>query len=190
MKKVITKSVILTVLILVVVVLVGQMTLSIFFPQTVSDIALKFNDKTACANYQEKAYKKSPTFDNLALLTERSILANDDDKIIIYAEKFIDDENFIAYANSVDESYAYYIASSLVTSLYNKGYTLKSIETAFMQTVDFEHVGPVHRLIALASEKGDKQTLITIKQKLITINNNVYVNNLVQIINEEINKIN
>ena len=188
MKKVIVKSVIVTACILLVVVKIGSMIVSFFFPQTVSDLAFRVNAVKTCVNYQEKAYLKDKEFDTLALLTERCIWASDDEKVIIYAEKFITDEKFNDYAKNVDESYAYYIITSFVISLYNEGYKTKSVETAFKESNGFKTVGPIHRLIAYASEKGDKETLNVIKQKLITYDGDEYASFLINVIDNELQK--
>ena len=189
MKKVIVKSVIITAILLVAVAIISIFTLTTFFPQTVSDLAFKVNDKKTCVKYQEKAYLKDNSFSNLVLLTERAIWADDDEKVVIYAEKFIADENFNSYATQVDESYAYYITSSYVISLYDEGYITKSIETAFNESNGFENLGPVHSLIAYAVNKSDKATLTTIKQKLTNYRGDAYATYLISVIDEEINKL-
>ena len=129
MKKVILKSVIITLCILVAFFTASTVILTSFFPKMVSDMAFKVNAKNTCVTYQEKTYLKDDSFENLATLTERCIWANDDTKIIIYAEKLLNDENFDPDLSTRDEGYAYYVTSALVIALYNEGFVEKSIET-------------------------------------------------------------
>lgn len=188
MKKVIVKSVIITIFILIALFFAGGLVLTSFFPKTVSDMAFRVGEKQISVNYQEKAYLKSGKFSDLATLTERCVWAGDDEKVIIYAEKFIYSNEYAEFLKGKDEGYAYYIASAFTISLYSEGYNLKAVNTAFSESNGFSDVGPVHRLIAVASENGDKNTLNLIKTELLKYGGDEYANYLVSVIDNELNK--
>ena len=190
MKKVIVKSVIITISILIVSFFVTSLAITTFFPKTVSDMAFRVGEKEICVSYQEKAYLKSGKFADLATLTERCVWAGDDEKVIIYAEKFIYSNEYATFLSGKDEGYAYYIASALTISLYNEGFIKKAIETAFSESNGFSTVGPIHRLIATASENSDKQTLNLIKTDLLKYQGDEYATFLISVIDNELTKLN
>lgn len=182
MKKVIVKSVVITLCLLLVSVAISIAVITAYFPMTIANVAFKVDAKQSCVTYTEKAYENNQSIDTLAILTERCIWANDDEKTVIYAEKFIAHEKFDNYALSKDAGYAYYIASEYVIALYELGYKEKSVETAFQLSNGFKTVGPLHRLIAISAKANDIEVLTAIKTKLVPYSTDEYANYLISVI--------
>ncbi len=182
MKKVIVKSVVITLCLLLVTIAISVAVITAYFPMTIADVAFRVNAKQSCVTYTEKAYEKNRDIDTLAILTERCIWANDNEKTVIYAEKFIVNENFDSYASSKDEGYAYYIASEYVIALYQLGYKERSVESAFQLSNGFKAVGPLHRLIAISAEANDIEILTAIKTKLTPYSTDEYAKYLINVI--------
>lgn len=166
MKRVIVKSVLITLCLLITLSAASVAVITARFPMIAADVAFKVDSKQTCLQFTEKAYLLSNDVDDLALLTERCIWANDNEKTIKYAEALISDDNYNQLLSKKDSGYAYYIASEYVIALYQNGYVEKAIDAAFKLTNGFKKVGPVHRLIALCAENSDGATLIAIKEKL------------------------
>lgn len=183
MKRVIVKSVVITLCLMLISIAVGVAVITAHFPEVVANLAFRVQSKETCVSYSEKAYEKKGDIESLALLTERCIWAENDEKIVIYAEKLISHAGFSEYSEGKDSGYAYYIASEYSIALYDIGETDKSIESAFQNSKGFKTVGPVHRMIAYVLSKNDETSARKIASKLETYNDE-YAAYLITVIND------
>lgn len=190
MKRVIVKSVLITLCLLLAFIAVSIAVITAHFPMVVADLTFKVDNKKSCVAYTEKAYHISQDIGDLAILTERCIWADDNLKIIKYAEMLITEDGYDEFLLSKDGGYAYYIASEYVIALYDEGYNVKAVESAFQSSKGFEDIGPVHRLIATCNDKKDFQTLNAIKQKLLTYSGDKYADYLITLIDDALTKAN
>ena len=170
MKKLIIKTCIITLIIILAVGFSFFWLVSIASPKIIADTAFKLNAKTTCINYSEKQYKKSESVDDLAILVERTAWANEYELTTKYAPILLSDANFSDYVlENKDDSYEKYIASLFVESLYKTGNKDKSIEVAFSY-YSGESGSNTVRIIILTA-KSDTETLTAVLKKLKAIEN-------------------
>ncbi|MBR5438952.1 MAG: hypothetical protein IKV61_01905 [Clostridia bacterium] len=156
MKKVVIKSTIITVLIIILFSVAFTFIVTAFFPKYVADVSFKLGNKQTCVNYSEKQYNKTLERDDLSTLVERSIWAGNNAYTIKYGAILINSENFSTYCNLKDEGYLYYVVGSYVKALYESGEKQKSAETAFLNTSTYSETNPIRVVASLAIEENNK----------------------------------
>ena len=163
MKKLIIKTSILAILLFMVKFFIFFVVLALFFPSILADTAFRINSKNLCLKYSQAQYEKSLEIDDLALLTERTIWAEDYELTIKYSQLLLNDSDFNCYSKDKD-GYENYIASSYTQALYFTNEKAKSIEVAFSYYTGESKPNPIRVLVFLS--KDDKNTLNIILQKL------------------------
>ena len=166
MKKLIVKTIALTVSIMLVLGAGFYLVLSSFFPSVLANRYFDAGNIELALKYSEKAYQQNEDIDSLSILSERSIVFDNDQMIITYCTLLINHDNYQELVLSKSSGYHYYIVSSLCESLYKGGDKTIAIDTAFLNTSDYVEFNPVHKLIVLSASKNDVATLNIIKQKL------------------------
>ncbi len=138
-------------------------------PKIISNLAFRVNAKNLSLNYAEKAYLKDETVYNLGTLIERSIYAENDEKVVKYSPVFLSSSEFDEYKKNKSGNYELYIVNEYISSLYNLKSIDKAVNTALSYT-DFTTYGttinPIRILISTANKEKDKNTLITIRTNL------------------------
>ncbi len=167
MKKLIVKSISITLLIIATVTMLTILIATAFFPSFVSDLAFTTGNKSLCVKYSEKQYLKSNSDFDLALLVERSFWADDDETSIKYGAIFINDENFNSFCNTKDDNYKYFIVGSYCQALYENGEKQKSIDTAFVRTEEYTQTNPIRLVSYLATTDNDKALATKIRDLLL-----------------------
>ena len=181
MKKLIIKTIVIALSIIIAIIFMAVALISAVYPLTIANASFKLGNKDLAVKYTEKHYLKNGDYDDLALLVERAIFAENDNVVIKYAPKFISAEDFYSYSQSKSGDYVNYIANGYVVSLYNEGEIDKAINVAF-QYVDaaFTIPNPVTTLVYTASGKNDVPTL----QKILTVLESLEENeNIIKVIN-------
>ena len=183
MKKLVLKTSIIALSIIIALTFLVFAIIAIASPLTIANASFRVGNKNLTVTYTEKHYLKTLEVDDLALLIERGIWANNDDIVIKYTPKLIYSEDFEEFAKTQSGDYTNYIANSYVTSLYNKGETAKAIGVAF-QYVDpnFTLPNPVTTLVYLASAKNDTDTLTKILTELQLLNENENIKTVINAI--------
>lgn len=162
MKNLIIKSTIITLSLILIVGTLFILVLSFVKPSIIANTAFNLNNKEVCVKYSEKQFLKSGSVSDLKILTERSIWASDDNKVVQYASKLLSHNEFINSSNN--HEYENYIASSYAQSLYKIGNKQKSVEVAFSYYDGITTPNTIRVLVYNA--KTDKETLNLILQKL------------------------
>lgn len=181
MKKLVIKTTVIALSIIIVLTFLVFAIISITSPLTLANASFRLGNKDLAVKYTEKHYLKSLEYDDLALLVERGISANNDKIVIKYAPKFLNSENFEEYSKTQSGDYTNYISSGYVVALYSEGEINKSISVAF-QYVDanFSIPNPVTTLVYTASSKNDVSTLTKILTELESLKEN---ENIIKVIN-------
>lgn len=170
MKKLIIKTCILTLIIILAVGFSVFGLISITSPKIIANSAFRLNAKTTCINYSVKQYEKTESVADLAVLVERTAWANDYELTAKYAPILLSNGDFSDYVlENKDAGYEKYIASLFVESLYKTGNKNKSIEVAFSY-YSGESGSNTVRIIILTA-KNDTETLNAILKKLKAIEN-------------------
>ena len=181
MKKLIIKTTIIALSIIIVLSFLVFGLISITSPLTIANASFRLGNKNLAVKYTEKHYLKTNEFEDLALLVERGISAENNEVVIKYAPTLIYSEEFESYSKSQSGDYTNYIASGYVISLYGEGEISKCISVAF-QYVDanFTIPNPVTTLVYTASGKNDVETLTKLLTELETLPQN---DNVIKVIN-------
>ncbi len=188
MRKLIIKTVAITLAIILVVTAGFYLLLSAFFPSVLGDGYFRANNGELSLKYSEKAYEKSKEIGDLATLTERSIVFQDDDRTVKYAVLFVNNDKYQEYISGESEGYHYYIVGNLCEAQYNKGNKLTALSTAFNNTLSYTQHNPIHRLILISAQNSDIATLTAIKENLqARQDKNQLINNHLSLIEELIN---
>ena len=170
MKKLIIKTCILTLIIILAVGFLLFGVVSVTSPSIMASTTFKLNLKTACVNYSVKQYEKTGSINDLALLVERADWANDYSSTAKYAPLLLSDTSFYNFVeNEKDGGYEKYVACLYVESLYKTENIEKFIEVAFAYYTGESGSNTVR--IAIVTAKDDSETLNAILKKLKAIEN-------------------
>ena len=188
MRKLVIKTVAITLAIIIAIGAAFYLSLSAFNPSILGNGYFNMNNAELSLKYSEKAYEKSCDISDLATLTERSIIFEDDNRTIKYAVLFINDKGYQTLIESKSDGYHHYIVSKLCEAQYNKGDKSVAISTAFTNTLDYVAYNPIHKLILIAINSRDVETLTIIKQNLQNNQNrNELLNEHLSLIEEFLN---
>jgi hypothetical protein len=113
MRKLVIKTVAITLAIMFAVTMGFYIILSTSYPSVLGNGYFKMNNAKLSLKYSEKAYEKSSDISDLATLTERSVLFDDENKTIKYAVLFINDKRYQNFIENKSDGYHYYIVSKL-----------------------------------------------------------------------------
>ncbi|MBO5925968.1 MAG: hypothetical protein J6Q38_00195 [Clostridia bacterium] len=162
MKKLIIKTSVITIILIVVFGFIFVALSGVLYPKAVADMAFRLNNKSICVKYSEKQYLKSGEIEDLKLLTERAIWAENNQLTIKYASILLNSDDFSKLENSNDLET--YIASGYAEALYLTGNKSKSIEVALSYYTGESGLSPLRVLIYTA--KNDNDTLNQLLKKL------------------------
>jgi hypothetical protein len=166
MKKLIIKTIAISLAIVIAVFTALYLIIASASPSTLSNIYFRLNSKNLTLKYSELSYEKSSDISDLSILVERSIKFEDNALVEEYGFKLINDEEYSNFLQTKDSGYNYYIVGSLSKSLYLSGKADSAISVAFENTLVYSNLNPIRVVISLAVEKLDFTALETIKQKL------------------------
>ncbi len=180
MKKLILKSSIITLSLVLILGALFFVIVSASKPYIIANVAFNLNNKELSVKYSEKQFIKTQDISDLSLLTERCIWANDYNKVVKYSSILLSHKDFDSYSSD----YENYIASSYTEALYLTKNKLKSVEVAFSYYDGIKAPNTIRVLIYNA--KNDKDTLNLILTKLNGINDKTQETNYLI---SEINKL-
>ena len=166
MKKLIAKTVAFTVAIMMAIIVIVYVIFSSFLPSSLGDVYFRINAENLSVKYSVKAYEKSQSVNDLATLTERVIVFENDELTVKYATMLINDKGYEQVVSSNSSSYNYYIVGSLVEALYHTGKKLEAVDVAMQNTSTLSGGNPIEVVMVCAFDNGDKQTANLIKEKL------------------------
>ena len=180
MKQLVIKTVLIALLLIIAISFVVIGLICVFSPITIANASYRLGNYDLSVKYTQKQYEKSNSFEDLALLVERGIIASDYETVALYSQTFLNHERFESYSQSQDGDYTNYIANGYILSLYNSGNVDKSITTALQYVnSEFSLPNPVTTLVYTASQKGDKATLNKILKALEELPPNQNVKNII-----------
>lgn len=166
MKKLIAKTIAISLAIVIGLISVIYLLIASFSPAMLSNIYFRLNNKNLTLKYSEIAYQKSEQIESLSTLVERSIKFDDNALTEKYGFIFITHSDYEDLLTKKDSGYNYYIVGSLCEALYCSNKKETAITLAFENTLVYSSVNPIRVVISLAVENGDINLLSTIKQKL------------------------
>ncbi len=174
MKKVIIKSVIITLILILLFVASFSLVLCLFFPKTVSNLSFRIGNYDLAVTYSEKAYEKNQSTENLVDLVEKSIVAKNYNLNSKYAGFLLVDENFL---NNIlpnkQDGYFNYISISYVKSLYLLKDYQKCVKSAINYTnFNSREMSATTTLISLCVEDNNKNLLTTLLGELNLLESN------------------
>lgn len=105
MNKILVRSAVTTVLLLVVAALVALAVLNYGFPQHMATAYEKLGNYGVAAKYAARRYDETGDINDLARVVDNSVYAERDDYIIKYGAALIADEQFDSFCLSRDEAY-------------------------------------------------------------------------------------
>ena len=125
---------------------------------------------------------------DLADLTERVIVFDNDALTVTYATMLINDKEYNAVLSKNGNDYHYYVVGSLVESLYQTGKKQEAVEVAMQNTSNLTGGNPIEVVIICALDGNDIQTATLIKEKLALKEPSVKINAYLNAINDFLNK--
>ncbi len=186
MKKLIIKTSIITLVIILTVGFALYGFLSLLYPSSIASMAFRFNDKETCITYSEKQYEKSKDIADLALLTERTVWAKDYELTVKYSSILLSHSEFYNYSKS-NPGYENYIARCYVEALYLTQNKNKAIDVAFSYYTGESGQNTVRIAILTAKDDNDTLNAILIRLKAFE-NKTTETNYLIEQINNLLNK--
>lgn len=170
MKKLVIKTVCITLAIMIAFTSIVYLVVARFAPSMLGDFYFRLNNGNLTLKYTEIAYNESNDIKDLDTLCKRSIIFDNDEMVVTYATKLINREDYLNYVATQSKDYNYYIVCSLVQSLYQTNKKDVALQTAITNTNAYTTVNPIRIVISLAISDGDGATLQTIKQHLLSLN--------------------
>lgn len=171
--KVIVRSILSTLLAILILVSVMFLALIAIFPQTMMQLTYDMGMESSSIYFAEDAYRRTDDVGYIAYATEVAILDDNNDKIIKCGEKLIKDEAFAEYCRKQDEkvqvstSYEQYVYGQICVAMYENGKTDEAIDRAFALIGNtFPHNNAVLALIVAANRAEDTQSVEVIKGKM------------------------
>ena len=187
MKKLIVKTVALTVAVMAVVIGVVYLIFATCLPSALGSVYFRINAESLSVKYSVKAYEKSQSVNDLQTLTERVIVFDNDELTVKYATMLINDESYQQVVGNNSNGYHYYVVGSLVESLYQTGKKLQAVDVAMQNTSTLSNGNPIEVIMICAFDGNDKETAILIKEKLALREQNEKVIAYLNAINDFIN---
>ncbi len=185
MKKLIIKTCVLTLIIILVIGFSLFGLISLTSPSIIANTAFKLNAKNTCVTYTVKQYEKSKDVNDLALLVERTAWANNYELTAKYSPILLSDKDFEKFLLN-DPTYETFISSLFVESLYKTGNKDKFIEVAFSYYLGKSEPNTVR--VAILTAKEDSETLSKILKKLKSLEDKTEETNyLIEQINQILN---
>ncbi len=163
MKKLIIKTSIITLVIILTVGFALYGFLGLVYPSALASMAFRLSDKETCILYSEKQYEKSKDISDLAILTERTVWAKEYELTVKYSSLLLNHVDFEDYKIN-RPNFENYIACCYVEALYLIGNTEKSIDVAFSYYKGISEQNTLRILILTA--KDDSKTLSLILNRL------------------------
>ena len=157
MKKTIIKTVIIT---LVSIILAASLAVGIILavsPKTIGKVFTKCGNYDAAAKLYESQYKKTESVSDLVELVRASIVAEDYELTSVYGEKLTIDykENLMYDFDSVYDDYNNY-STATVEAYYKLGKIEDCVRVAFLTSDSFTVNKSLYYLFKLCDEKEDK----------------------------------
>ncbi len=174
MKKVIIKSIVVTLILILLFVASFSLVLCLCFPKTVSDLSFRVGNYDMAVTYSEKAYKNNNSTENLVDLVEKSIVAKNYQVNGKYAGLLLVDKTFLNdILPNKEDGYFNYIAISYVKSLYLLNDYQKCVKSAVNYT-DFNsrEMSATTTLISLCVEDNNKNLLTMLLDELNLLESN------------------
>lgn len=188
MKKLIVKTVALTLAVMVTVIAGVYLIFSAFAPSTLASVYFRINAQDLTVKYSVKAYEKSGDVLDLASLTERVIVFDDDALTVTYATMLINDNAYDTVISEKGGAYHYYVVGSLVESLYQTGKKQEAVDVAMQNTSTLTSGNPIEVVIFCAFDDNDIQTATLIKEKLALKEPSEKINAYLNAINDFLNE--
>ena len=164
MNKTIVKTAVITLAVLLVLTTLLYSIVAIFAPQKMSDFYSDMGENELALKYQERVYKKQPSVNNLILVINLSIAADEEDETIFYVEELIKREN-ADQVNLADNYYDFVIFNYCV-ALCDEDQTEKAISVALEYSSEYNSADPIRRLAAYSVENQNKYLANKVLQAL------------------------
>ena len=199
MNKVIIKTALKTLLILIIVALAAFAVASFGFPQHMATFFENTENYTLATKYASLRYSYTGEVDDAARCVEDSILSGDNDDLIQYCEIFVNHSDFDTYCTQMDEyystaayssytlSYKQYIYGKYAVALAVNGQKQDAVNTALNANGlhSFKSGNAVSVLALWAAGKEDGETCSLIAAAMESINapeDAEYYNDILQIV--------
>lgn len=178
MQKLVVKTAVKTVLILLGIIIGFFAIFNFSFPQHMATAMESIGNYDMAVKYANLRYFYTKNCYDLARCFDDSVLADDDENVVLYGEKLINNveySNVCDYKNRLFNGYFDYnhkVKSCLTVSYYNIGQTDKAIDMACEDngTTSFEKGNSI---IVLSSKIYNKHDAIAAEKLLLRIENNV-----------------
>ena len=191
MAKFYIKTTIYTILCIALISILSFLTLSLFFPKTLSNVLFNVESKDLCVKYSEKQYNNTKNIQDLDTLLYRCVWANNTKKSKLYANELLNHKDFESFSQKKGDGYINYVAGIYCNALYSSGEKEISVNTAIQYVdKDFKIPNPISSIAYLAYKDGDTLTLQLILEKLDNVEESQNVINAKTEIKNKINEIN
>ena len=154
MNKTIVKTAVITLAILLALTTLLYSAIAIIAPQKMSNFYAEMGLPASALKYQERVYKNDSSFDNLILVINLSITADEDDKTIFYVEELIKREKLGEV--SIVENYYDFVIFNYCVALCDEKKMGKAVSVANEYSSEYNSTDPIRRLAAYSVEIQNK----------------------------------
>ncbi len=167
MKKIIIKTIIITLCSVFALSFLTFGAFSIFAPDKVAQVYAELGNEKMAFKYNEKAFKKEQSSENLQKVLLGAITLQDDEKVIEYFNLYLENKNLTLVSEE-----EHVIAGNYCVALAKKGEKSKAITVALGYFSPYTKINPMRYLIAFALENDNGQLaeeiLTALKEKKST----------------------
>ena len=175
--KVILRTILSTLLAIVILLTILFSTLCLCFPSTMMELTYKLGMDGTSIKYAMRAYNRSGSVEYVAFATETAIASDNYKRIEECGLELIEDDEFVVYCTrrnqNIDTSkitYDQYVYAMVSTAQYRQGKKTEAQNTAFAGIGNtFPTNNAVVGLLAIAIGENDLLTVSEIKTKLQTL---------------------
>lgn len=186
MKKLIVRTIITTILLIIAVGMVAYAVVGVVSPKTLYNFYSKTGSYSLSVRYAEKQYKKTSDFDDLKILCDTLDEKKSASKTVEYLEKFLTDANFEDFSKSSSTSTtkmgtAEYYSGKLVIAIYVDSGIANAISKAeqIVKNRSYTEYNPFYQLILDCGESFSAEDKNAMSNKISTLKENLTASELV-----------
>ena len=170
MQKVVIKTAIITLCIVLLLLGIASCALLIFAPKTVGDFLSDIGNESGALKQYERVYNQESTQENLILVINSTLRAEDGDKLIVYFDEY-EKKDF-----DFEQDYLSFVAGKYCVALVKANQADKALTAAEKYSSDYQSGNPMQALIVYGLDSENNQFLNLVLQRLTAFKQENYNN--------------
>ena len=185
MKKLVIKSVVITLACVVAVGAIAYILLVTVFPGALASIYGNMGGYEQAARYEINAYDKSGNVLSIVAAGDYAVKSGKDELIVATVDKFISDDEYGDYTKN-NALHSAFLTSKYIVARYNtEGGGQAVVDKAFSMLLGYDSHNQVESLLVAAYDKGDADTLRLISVGLDLLDTSAFSEDQLAVLNRD-----